>query len=102
MPELITREYFLSDMKGKSIIVGLTYTYVDGTIRNRVQFSGTLEDLDQRGIVIIKADGSEFTLPPDKDAYQKAPLGEYKMKTTGEIIVNPEFMTTWTIDLKEN
>lgn len=89
------------DMVNKSVIVGLTYVNKDNSINHRVQFSGTITSCNNNGIVILKSDGEVFNLPPDPSAFNKAPAGEYTMKTTGEVVVNPYFMTTWTIELND-
>jgi hypothetical protein len=30
-------------------------------------------------------------------AFQPAPPGEYRLKSTGEIVVDPDLLSTWTI-----
>ncbi len=45
-------------------------------------------------------DGSVFQLPYDKAAINEAAEGEYKEKATGNIIINPDYITTWTIHVK--
>ncbi|QUI22586.1 hypothetical protein HZI73_09855 [Vallitalea pronyensis] len=99
--EIITDERFKA-LKNKSILVGLTYVHNDNSISHRVEFLGTIIDLDNEGLVIKKdSDGDKFWLPPDNSAIQHAPKGEYTLQTTGEVISNPDFMTIWTIDLQE-
>ena len=101
MKKLIASDEFKL-MKNRSIIVGLTYIYKDNSISHRVQFSAVISGLDNRGLIIKKNNGEEFILPPDMSAYQKAPEGEYTIKTTGEVVINPDYMTTWTIGLNED
>ena len=36
-----------------------------------------------------------WNLPPDPSLIQPAPPGEYRMRSTGEVITNPDFITTW-------
>jgi len=37
-------------------------------------------------------------LPPDLRAFQDAPPGEYRLRSTGEVVVDPDFISSWTIN----
>ena len=39
-----------------------------------------------------------FNLPPDITAIEVAAKGEYYLKSTGEIVVNPDYVAIWTIE----
>jgi len=39
----------------------------------------------------------DFTLPPDLSSTKRAPRGEYKLHSTGEIVVDPDFIATWNL-----
>ncbi|MGN0182538.1 MAG: hypothetical protein ACI4DP_09060 [Candidatus Ornithomonoglobus sp.] len=84
-------------LRGKRILVGLTYTSASGTSYKTEQFCGVIERADKGGITIRKPDGDLFELPPDLKAVQHAQPGEYILKTTQEVVINPDFLTTWTI-----
>jgi hypothetical protein len=43
-------------------------------------------------------EGELFWLPPDIRAFQDAQPGEYRLRSTGEIVVDPDFITNWTIN----
>ena len=51
----------------------------------------------KNGITFRKQDGDEFTLPPDLKNVKKAPAGEYKLHSTGEVVVNPDLLSTWNL-----
>ena len=91
----ITFKYLI----GKTILVGLTYLDSDGSELEKIQFHGVVLRADKdEGIVIKKANsGEEFILPPDLNSIVKANPGEYCLHSSGEIVVNPELLTTWTI-----
>jgi len=36
-------------------------------------------------------------LPPEPEAYEPAPPGEYRLRSTGEVVVDPDYLTTWTV-----
>jgi hypothetical protein len=42
-----------------------------------------------------KRAGETFVLPPDLDALHPAQPGSYRLRQTGEIVVDPDFVTTW-------
>ena len=86
-------------IRGKDVIVGLTYLKSDGTLRERLQFHGTIEVANTTtGIGIRRAGHDElFTLPPDFRSVQPARPGTYRLKTTGEVVEDPALECTWTI-----
>jgi hypothetical protein len=86
-------------IRGKDVIVGLTYLNSDGSVRERTQFHGLIEVADMtRGIGIRPAGHDElFTLPPDFRSVQPARPGTYRLKSTGEVIEDPALECTWTI-----
>jgi hypothetical protein len=51
-----------------------------------------------RGIAVELSDsGDVFWLPPEPSALNHAPPGEYRFRSTGEVVVDPDLMTTWTV-----
>ncbi len=86
---------------GESIIIGITYSNPKTKeISRREQIDGIIIRASMKeGIVIKRNDnGEEYKLPPDITMIQKAPNGQYKLKTTGKVIVDPGFITTWVVD----
>ena len=46
----------------------------------------------------FSADGGELlTLPPDLRPFQPAPAGSYRLRSTGEVVLDPDYLATWTI-----
>ena len=84
-------------------MIGLTYLNPDDTVLKQVQPHGkVIQADDQKGIVIERADtGETFALPPGWDSIQKAPPGEYKLRSTGEVVKDPDYLTSWTINPPE-
>jgi hypothetical protein len=83
---------------GKTILMGLTYLDENEEVLKQVQFYGTVTSADEnQGIAILKANNKDFFLPPDINSIVAAPAGEYKLRSTGEIIVDPDLLTTWTV-----
>jgi hypothetical protein len=86
----------LSTMLGRRILVGITYVDVDGQPEHKVQFAGIVTAIDPL-VTIDRGDDEPFTLPPDPDAYDQGAPGEYRLRGTGDVVVNPDFITTWTV-----
>jgi hypothetical protein len=86
-------------VRGKDVIVGLTYLNPDGRLRERVQFHGFVEVANTtKGIGIRRANHDDlFTLPPDFRSLQPARPGTYRLKSTGEVVEDPALECTWTI-----
>jgi hypothetical protein len=85
---------------GKYILVGITYLDKEGNIIKMVQFDGDILEANENSSIIIKKRNSEelFELPPDLSFIKIADPGDYKLKSTGEIIINPDLITTLIIE----
>ncbi len=83
---------------GKIILVGITYYSHDEQLIERKQFYGEIISADRKkGITFLKQDGETYTLPPDLRNIKAAPKGEYKLHSTGEVVVNPDLLSTWNL-----
>jgi len=98
----MTDEITSENIVGKTVLIGLTHEDKNGEIIEQEQFWGTITKVDEsRGIIISKPTGEEFSLPPALHAFSVAPPGEYKLRSTGEIVVNPDLLSTWTVTKPE-
>ncbi len=84
---------------GSTVIVGMTYLKPDGSVRGQEQMFGAIEIADaDRGVAILlerSRSGELYWLPPDLRAYREAPKGSYKLRSTGEIIEDPDFTASF-------
>ena len=87
----------LSDLPGKVILVGITYYTHDKQFIEQKQYHGTVIRADEKGIIVRKSNGEEAWLPPDLRSTRVAPPGEYRERSTGEIVENPDFLATWNV-----
>ena len=56
------------------------------------------ESMDESGIYIrLVTTGMLFRLPPVPEAFEPAEPGEYRLRSTGEIVTNPDFVAIWTV-----
>ena len=91
-------------LDGAVVLVGMTYNEPDG---QRVeQFFGTVVATDETDGVTMSLDGSRsgetFRLPPDLRAFYPAKPGSYRLRATGEVVVDPDFTTTWEQNAAQN
>ncbi len=88
----------LDDLMGKVLLVGLTYYTHDNVFIEQRQYWGVVIESNKNTICTKQKNGELFRLPPDLSSTQPAPPGEYRLRSTGEIVINPDFLTTWTVN----
>ena len=91
-------EHWAATLVGKHALVGLTFVDADGIVSRQVQIHGRITAVDET-VVTMRLHGSdeEFTLPPILEAFEPAQSGEYTLRTTGEVVVNPDLLATFEI-----
>jgi hypothetical protein len=71
----------------------------DGTLLRQEQFCGRVLKVAD-GVVVVErphAPGEPAALPADYAAYDEAAPGRYVLATTGETVVDPDYVTTWDV-----
>ena len=90
-----------NDLVGKLVLVGLNHEDRRGEVKGHEQFFGIVSAVDaQRGIDISlqgKRSGERKWLPPDTRAFHPADKGEYWLRSTGEVVSNPDYIAQWTV-----
>jgi hypothetical protein len=84
------------DLLGKKVLVGLTYLDASGEVLEQIQYAGVVTAIDSY-IEVSKNDGGVSRLPPDPTAFFPAEPGEYRLKKSGEIINDPDYLCTYDI-----
>ena len=88
-------------LRGKKILMAVTYRDRSGTLLERRQLHGTIVDVDAvRGITVRLAgrrEGETFLLPPVLECCEEARPGKYTLKGTGEVVADPDLILTLTI-----
>lgn len=89
------------ELIGKYILVGVTYLDSNGEIESQQQLHGVIKKaIKNEGILIqLKGayEGEEWNMPPDTKSILEAKPGEYNLKSTGEVVSNPDFVCTWEV-----
>jgi hypothetical protein len=87
-----------AELLGAHILVGITRLDRAGRVAEQRQFHGHVVRASRgEGFVIVNAFGEELRLPPDGMAFAPADPGEYRLRSTGEVVVDPDYTATWTI-----
>jgi hypothetical protein len=87
---------------GQLVLAGITYLAAAGkTVTSQVQCWGRIVSAKSEGIAIVCEGktwaGQTMTLPPHLSAFQVASPGEYRLRSTGETVENPDLTTGWTV-----
>lgn len=90
-------ELTLENIVGKKILVGLSFYSSEDKLLNQEQFAGTVVSTSSDKITIELENGVIRTIPADLRSTKPAPRGEYRLRSTGEIVVDPDLLSTWNI-----
>ena len=83
---------------GKRLLVGVTYRNLDDEVTGLEQFHGEIIRASRdEGIILRLNSGEERWVPPDLSRLQQADPGEYKLKGSGEVVVDPDLLSMWTV-----
>jgi hypothetical protein len=92
---------FAADLIGKYVLVGVRIEDKRGTFKRDEQFHGTVLSADPKSGIKIALLGSRAgetkTLPPVTHVWQRAAKGVYRLRSTGEKVVDPDFTATWQL-----
>ena len=86
---------------GSTVLVGLTRIHPDG-IQSQEQMFGVIRSANSReGFEVLLSGtraGETYWLPPDPLKLIRAPSGEYRLRSTGEMVTDPDFTTSWIVE----
>jgi hypothetical protein len=88
-----------AELEGAKILIGITREHLSGEV-SQEQFVGMAHISDQESYCLasILCDDDEVReYPFDTRVLQKAPPGEYRLRSTGEIVKNPDYLMTWVV-----
>ena len=90
-------------IKGKLFLIGLSFVDKNGDLIEQYQTHGTVVELTNDGLFKLeREDNSIFQMPYDKETINKADKGEYRERSTGQIIKDPDFLMSWEITIDDN
>jgi hypothetical protein len=89
------------ELIGKRVLVGITDLAPDGAPVGHRQLHGYAIRADRRGGIAVRLGGArageEVVLPPDTRAFRPAAPGDYRLRQTGEVVTDPDFLATWSV-----
>ena len=90
-------------LKDKIFLIGITFINENEDVIENYQTSGKVLELTDDGMItFLRENKSDFQIPYDERAIMKAEKGDYKEKSTGKIIVNPDYISRWKIEVKDH
>ncbi len=94
MPEPVRITGDGSRYVGKRLLVGVTYVDAKEDLIGVEQFHGRIVAAGEGGITLERADtGQLISLPP---MLEEAAPGEYRLRSTGEVVVDPDYFAKFT------
>ena len=100
-PSEMWDEEIALELIGCVVVVGITYSFPDGSLSEQHQVFGHVVAADRRdGIELRLAGryaGKKYRLPPDTRALRRAPPGQYRLKSTGDVVSDADYTCAWTI-----
>ena len=87
-----------SEYLGRTILLGVTYLDSNNQLLAQRQWFGTILTFNNSEGIRIQLRNSAWPccLPPDPRGIHKAKPGTYTLKSTGEEVVDPDYLATWT------
>ena len=99
---LLTHLPEYDDYVGKHLLMSLTYLDPSGAVEHKSQLHGVITRINEAIIAVERQDtGQEFTLPADLTALEVAAQGEYRLKPSGTVVVDPDYLVVYTIGKPE-
>jgi hypothetical protein len=66
-------------------------------VQGAEQFCGEVLEVGDGVVVVDRPGGEPALLPADADAYEPAAAGRYTLRATGEVVQDPDYVTTWQV-----
>jgi hypothetical protein len=97
----VTWEQAEVEWVGAVVLVGLTYLNGDLALDRQEQFYGQVESVDRNSGIRLnlsgRRGGETYDLPPHLEAFEPAPRGQYRLRSTGDVVTDPDLICSWTI-----
>lgn len=93
-----TIEVFGDQFIGRNLLLGITYVTQSGSLQHQEQVVGTIMvvDFDEGIVVSCDPDGRQLVLPGDPSWLEKAPRAEFRLRSTGQVVTNPDYIAKLT------
>lgn len=92
---------FAQEMIGATILIEVSYMKADGDLDHRAQFFGEVIAAEPERGFLVRLGGTRQSehcwVPPVKEGIRRADPGVYRLRRTGEEVVDPDYVTSWTV-----
>ena len=88
-----------AELDGAKVLIGVTREHLSGEV-SQDQFVGVAQISDEESYCLISItcdDGEVREYPFDARTLAKAPPGEYRLRSTGQVVKNPDYLMTWIV-----
>jgi hypothetical protein len=88
-----------AELRGARVLIGVTRISSNGSVEQD-QYVGVAEIEDRGTFCLVNVDctdGETRSYPFDVRAIERANPGEYRLRSSGEIIRNPDFLMKWEV-----
>jgi hypothetical protein len=89
----------IASFLGKHIIIGITYVDHNDDFISKKQVHGIIDRINMHEgiVVILHGSNEQLRLPPWVDDLEPAAPGDYRFKSTGEVVSNPDYKCSWLV-----
>lgn len=86
------------ELVGITLLFGISYLCHSGELRQQAQHYGHIVAVDESVIKVeLQSTKEIFTLPPFLNELQEAAQGEYKLRSTGQTVTNPDLIGSFQV-----
>lgn len=89
------------ELMGKVLLIGLSYYSQGGKFIEDKQLYGRVTESNESCITIAQANGEKSSIPPDLSAIEIAAPGDYTLRSTNEVVRNPDYLARYNVTLPE-
>jgi hypothetical protein len=93
-------------LHGAYVLIGITTLHANGSLHSQLQMHGRIAEMARERGIAIALEGARageiYWLPPDLRGWQSAAPGEYRLRSTAEVVVDPDYTASWTITKPAN
>lgn len=90
----------LPSLVGKTVLVGVTVFSADDVELGRYQYFGRIRGIERpHGLVLELGDGRFLDMPPSFSQLKEARSGTYRLRESGEVVEDPDFISVATLKL---
>jgi hypothetical protein len=85
-------------LTGKRVLIGMRHLDEDDQTIDMTQVHGEILRFQTDDLLIRDlSSGEELHMPPDTRVFRYAPTGQYRLRSTGQVVSDPDAECRWTV-----